>query len=289
MNTTARPDASSSMTPLVDGLCFAEAPRWREGRLWFSDFFLKQVFSAGGGGDLRTEFDVPESPSGLGWRPDGEVLVVSMHDRRLLRRRQGRLEAVADLSAHAGGHCNDMVVDTEGRAYIGNFGFDLYSNEAPKTTCLLRVDPDGSIHRAAEDLMFPNGMAITPDGRTLIVAETHANRLTAFKVGDDGSLSGRRLFADLPGVFVDGLCLDAEGAIWVADARGRQVIRVADGGRVLQAVSSGDQHSYACMLGGEDGRTLFVCTAPGIGPGNGAKRLGRIETVRVDVPHAGRP
>jgi sugar lactone lactonase YvrE len=285
---TATPPGA--MVPFVEGLCFAEGPRWHGGRLWFSDFFHAQVFSAGEQGDLRAEFAVPGSPSGLGWRPDGGLLVVSMQDRRLLLRRGGALETVAELSAFTGGHCNDMLVDAQGRAYVGNFGFDLYAGEPPRTTRLLRVDPDGSVHVAAEELTFPNGMALTPDGRTLIVAETHANRLTAFNVNPaTGELSQRRLWADLPGVFVDGLCLDAEGAIWVADARGHRVLRVAEGGRVLQTVHSGAQHSYACMLGGHDGRTLYVCTAPGIGPVHGATRQGRICSLRVEVPHAGLP
>ena len=280
----------NALTPFVEGLCFAEAPRWHAGRLWFSDFFHAQVFSAGAQGDLRAECAVPGSPSGLGWRPDGSLLVVSMHDRRLLLHRGDALDTVAELAALAGGHCNDMVVDAQGRAYVGNFGFDLYADEPPRSTRLLRVDADNSVHVAADDLTFPNGMALTPDGRTLIVAETHANRLAAFDVNPaTGDLGARRLWAHLPGVFVDGLCLDADGAIWVADARGRQVLRVAEGGRVLQSVSSGAQHSYACMLGGQDGRTLYVCTAPGIGPEKGALRQGRIQTVRVDVPHAGLP
>lgn len=282
----------SALAPFAEGLCFAEAPRWHAGRLWFSDFFHQQVFSAGEQGDVRAEFAVPGSPSGLGWRPDGTLLVVSMHDRRLLAwRHGGALEEVADLSALAGGHCNDMVVDAQGRAYVGNFGFDLYAGEPLRTTRLIRVDADGSAHTAAEGLTFPNGMALTPDGRTLIVAETHANRLTAFDVDPaTGDLGARRLWAELPGIFVDGLCLDAEGAIWVAHARGHQVLRVAEGGRVLQTVPTGaEQKSYACMLGGHDGRTLFVCTAPGIGPANGALRQGRIGSVRVSVPHAGLP
>ncbi|GAA6140332.1 SMP-30/gluconolactonase/LRE family protein [Hydrogenophaga sp. 5NK40-0174] len=280
---------ASDLTVLVDGLCFAEAPRWHEGRLWFSDFFHCKVFSVDAQGDLRTEFEVPESPSGLGWRPDGQLLVVSMLDRRLMRWDGVHLQEVADLSVHVRGNCNDLVVDAQGRAYVGNFGFDLYAKEEPRPTRLMRVDPDGSVYTAAEGVTFPNGMAITPDGRSLVVAETHAQRISAFDVAADGSLSNRRLWADLPGVYPDGLCLDAENAVWVADARGRQVLRVADGGKVLQTVRSGDLHSYACMLGGDDGRTLHVCTAPGIGPGHGAKRQGRIETIRVDVPHAGRP
>ncbi|MBX3610592.1 MAG: SMP-30/gluconolactonase/LRE family protein [Hydrogenophaga sp.] len=280
---------ASALTPLIDGLCFAEAPRWRDGRLWFSDFFHAKVFSASEQGDLRAECEVPAHPSGLGWRPDGHLLVVSMQDRRLLIQRDGQLQTLVDLTPLTGGHCNDMVVDAQGRAYVGNFGFDLYAGEPLRPTRLLRVDPDASVHVVADDMVFPNGMAITPDGGTLIVAETHVHRLSAFDIAPSGALLRRRIWADLPGVFVDGLCLDAEGAIWVADARGQQVLRVAPGGEIVRRVSSGAHNSYACMLGGHDGRTLFVCTAPGIGPVQGARREGRIQTLRVDVPHAGLP
>lgn len=276
---------------LMDGLRFSEAPRWHEGRLWFSDFFRREVIALSPDGTAHVMFQLEgDSPSGLGWRPDGTLLVVSMHEQKLLAWDGASLSTVAELAGHVGGHCNDMVVDAQGRAYVGNFGFDLYAGEAPRTTRLVRVDTDGSVHAVAEGLTFPNGMALTPDGHTLIVAETHANRLTAFdRDPATGDLGARRVWADLPGVFVDGLCLDAQGAIWVANARGHEVLRVAEGGRVLQTVSSGAQRSYACMLGGEDGRTLYVCTAPGIGPDNGALRQGRIGCVRVDVPHAGLP
>jgi sugar lactone lactonase YvrE len=268
---------------------FPEAPRWRDGRLWFSDFFQERVFSCSLAADLREEALVPGRPSGLGWRPDGSLLVVSMHDRRLLRRDGGRLREVADLNAQTGGPCNDLLVDGAGRAYVGNFGFDLYAAAEPRTTCLLRVDTDGSVRRVAEDLLFPNGMALAPDGRTLIVAETHAHRLTAFEVDDRGDLSGRRVFAELPDAYPDGLCLDAEGAIWVADARGRAVLRVREGQGVVRSISTGARHAYGCMLGGDDGCTLFICSAPGVGPARAAARQGCIGFIRVEVPHAGRP
>jgi sugar lactone lactonase YvrE len=144
------------------------------------------------------------------------------------------------------------------------------------------------VHKVAEDLWFPNGMVITPDGKTLIVAETFRHRLTAFAITADGGLGGRRLFADLPGVFPDGLCLDAEGGVWVADARGYRVLRVEEGKGVVNQVSTGENQSYACTLGGADGRTLFICTAPGVGPKAGELQLGRIETTRVAIPGAGR-
>jgi sugar lactone lactonase YvrE len=275
---------------LMDGLSFPEAPRWHEGRLWFSDFFRHEVIAVTPDGQAEVQFRLGgDSPSGLGWRPDGTLLVVAMHQRRLLAWDGRQLTTVADLTPYVGGHCNDMVVDAQGRAYVGNFGFDLYAREEARATGLLRVDPDGSVHPVASDLWFPNGMVITPDGQTLIVAETFRHRLSAFGIAPDGSLGQRRVFADLPGIFPDGICQDAEGAVWVADARGYAVLRVAEGKGVVQRVSTGENQSYACMLGGGDGRTLFICTAPGVGPKAGELRLGRIETTTVTVAHAGLP
>jgi sugar lactone lactonase YvrE len=182
-----------------------------------------------------------------------------------------------------------MVVDAAGRAYVGNFGYDRHRGEAQRTTCLARVDPDGTVTRAADDLMFPNGTVITPDGRTLIVGETFAGRLTAFDVGADGSLSRRRVFASIDGCYPDGICLDAEGAVWVADPRGNRVVRVLEGGRIARTISTGPRGSYACMLGGADRRTLYVCTNSGSGPAMAEKTDGRIEAIRVEVPGAGLP
>jgi len=274
---------------LLEGLTFPEGPRWHEGRLWFSDFYSHRVIAVGIDGRSETIATVPARPSGLGWRPDGTLLIVAMLDRALLELRHGALSRVADLSSLAGGLCNDMVVDAAGRAYVGNFGYDRHAGEAPRATCLIRVDPDGSLHRAAEGLMFPNGMVISPDGRTLIVAETYAHRLTAFSVDADGALTAPRLFADLPGVFPDGICLDAEGAVWVADARGHEASRIFDGGRIAERVSVGARTVFACMLGGADRRTLFLCTSTGSGPDMAEKTDGRIELARVAVPGAGLP
>jgi len=279
------------MTPetLLDGLTFPEGPRWRDGRLWFSDFYTNRVLALDLAGKAETIATVPQRPSGLGWRPDGTLLVVSMLDRALLALEGGALRRVADLAALAGGPCNDMVVDAAGRAYVGNFGYDRHAGEAPRTTALARVDPDGRVSRAADELMFPNGMVIAPDGRTLIVAETYAHRLTAFTVASDGALSARRVFAELPGVFPDGICLDAEGAVWVSDARGHEVTRMFEGGRVAERISAGERSVFASMLGGPDRRTLFLCTCTGSGPAMAAKTDGRIEIVRVAVPGAGLP
>ena len=275
---------------LLDGLTFPEGPRWHDGRLWFSDFYTQRVVAVDPGGRAETMLEVPQRPSGLGWTPDGALLVVSMLDRRVLRVENGATRVLADLSAVATGPCNDMVVDGRGRAYVGNFGYDRHKGEPPRTTCLARVDPDGRVTRAAEDLFFPNGTVITPDGRTMIVGETQGHRLTAFDVAPDGTLSNRRVWAQFEdAVFPDGICLDAEGAIWVSDARGSALLRVREGGKVDGTVSTGSRYAFACMLGGADRRTLFVCTSTGSGPGMADKRDGAIETVRVDVPGAGLP
>jgi sugar lactone lactonase YvrE len=278
------------MDVIVDGLTFPEAPRWHDGRLWFSDFYSHRVLAVDLSGYVDTVVEVPQRPSGLGWTPDGGLLVVSMLDRSLLRVDDGKTRVVADLSALATGPCNDMVVDGKGRAYVGNFGFDRHKGEAARTTCIARVDPDGHVSRAADDLSFPNGTVITPDGTTLIVAETLAHRLTAFDVAADGALSKRRLFAQLgEECFPDGICLDADGAVWVADARRPRVLRVLDGGGIERTVATGDRFAFACMLGGDDRQTLYVCTNTGSGPAMAEKRDGRIEAVKVDVPGAGWP
>src|SRR5689334_18619250 len=212
-----------------------------------------------------------------------------MLDRRLMRVEDGTLRLVADLSGLATGPCNDMVVDSRGRAYVGNFGFDRHAGEPERMTCIARVDPDGKVTRVADDLSFPNGTVITADNKRLIVGETFTKRLTAFDVGKGGALTNRRVFAQFEDCYPDGICLDAEGAIWVADARGNRLVRVFEGGRIERTISTGAQGAFACMLGGDDRRTLFICTCSGSGPAMGSKREGRIELVGVDVPGAGLP
>jgi sugar lactone lactonase YvrE len=280
---------SRKIETLVEGLTFPEGPRWHDGKLWFSDFYTHRVLRAGLDGHLETVAAVPHQPSGLGWMPNGDLLIVSMLDRQLLRLAGSRLEIFADLSEVATFHCNDMVVDRAGRAYVGNFGFDLHAGATPSPAALARVEPDGRVFPAASGLMFPNGMVITPDAKTLVIAETFANRLSAFDVDAAGNLKNRRVFAELPGIFPDGICLDAEGAVWVADARGMQVVRVFDGGRIERTVATGERRVYACMLGGEARRTLFLCTSSGSGPEMTKKRDGKIEFVEVDAPGAGLP
>jgi sugar lactone lactonase YvrE len=275
---------------LIDGLCFPEGPRWHDGSLWFSDMHAKRVMRAGLDGRARSVVQVDERPSGLGWLPNGRLLIVSMYDRRLLRLDPGGLVHVADLAPIATFHANDMVVDREGRAYIGNFGFDLIAGEKPRATSLARVDPDGGVHVAATELTFPNGMVITPDDRTLIVAESFGACLTAFDKASDGSLSNRRVFAKLEnGEVPDGIALDAEGAVWVASPLTNECLRVHEGGRVSRRVR-GSALPYACALGGPERKTLFLCTATTHNPDECVeKRSGKIEMVSVDVPGAGWP
>lgn len=275
---------------LLDDLVFAEGPRWHGGRLWFSDMHAREVVVVDEAGARETVVEVPGSPSGLGWLPDGRLLVVSMEDRRLLRFEDGRLVEHADLSALAPFHCNDMVVDRHGRAFVGNFGFDLHGGERVRDTCLLRVDPDGTAHVVAEDLGFPNGSVVTPDGATLIVAESFGKCLTAFDVTADGALAHRRTWAAVD-FHPDGIALDAEGCIWAASPiEPWGFMRVAEGGAIRERIAVADRGGFACALGGTDRRTLFLLEAiessPHVNPRRGNAR---IRTVRVAVPGAGLP
>ena len=274
---------------LLAGLAFPEGPRWHDGKLWFSDMHDRTVRTVDAAGRSEIVVEVPGHPSGLGWLPDGRLLVVSMRDRRLLRLDPEGLQEVADLRELASYHCNDMVVDTQGRAYVGNFGFDLHGEGKRKNAEIILVTPEGEARVVADDLDFPNGTVITPDGRTLIVGETLGRRLTAFDIEPDGSLSGRRTWAQLEKILPDGICLDAENDIWVASPVSSAVLRVGPDGAVSERIPVATQ-SFACMLGGPDGRTLHVCTAETSIPKEAKqKRTGRIEIVRVDVPRAGLP
>ena len=275
---------------LLSGLTFPEGPRWHDGRLWFSDFYSHRVIAVDPQGRAETIVQVPQQPSGLGWLPDGSLLIVSMLDRKLMRFADGVLSEYADLSKFATGPCNDMVVDAQGRAYVGNFGFDRHKGEPERTTCLIRVDPDRFVSIATEELLFPNGAVITPDGKKLIIGETIGQCLTIFDIAADGSLANRGVFAQMPEMFPDGICLDAEGAVWFSNPRKGYVARVFEGGRIAERIEVGPgRGAYACMLGGEDGRTLFILTNSGSGPDMASKTDGRIETVRVEVPGAGWP
>ena len=285
------------LRPLVEGGNYFEGPRWHDGQWWVSDFYRQTVYAI----DPQTGYETPVlevdgQPSGLGWLPDGTLLAVSMRDHRLLR---GDGSVHADLSDYCGGHLNDLLVDGEGRAYAGNFGFDLMNFADPQGTSLVRVDPDGSVHEAADDLWFPNGMAI--QNGTLIVAETFAGRLTAFTIGADGSLSDRRVWGQIaprvePGPVVemlpnmgfapDGIALDADGHVWAADGLGGPTCRIAPGGEIVDEIQLPDDlGAFACMLGGEDGKTLLLCAAPDFAEENRkAAREAILFTTTVEVP-----
>lgn len=275
---------------LLDGLCFPEGPRWHDGRLWFSDMHAQRVIALTPEGDGEVIVETPDWPSGLGWLPDGRLLIVAMRERKLLCFDGHGLSTHADLSKFASYHCNDMVVDDAGRAYVGNFGFDLHAGAAMKPAEIVIADPDGQVALGAADLGFPNGTVITPDGATLIVAESFAGRLTAFDVAADGRLSGRRVWAACPeGVVPDGICLDAEGAVWIASPTTNECIRLREGGEVADRVGI-ERGAFACMLGGPERTTLFIATAESSDPEE-CRRLqsGRIETYAAAVPGAGLP
>ena len=286
---------SKNTEVLIEGLTFTEGPRWHDGRLYFSDFFTHRVLAVDTKGNMETIVETPQQPSGLGWSPDGSMLIVSMNDQKLLSFSNGELSEVADLSQLATHFCNDMVVDKKGNAYVGNFGFDLHAGEPIKPTNLILVRPGEEPCVVAENVFFPNGTVITPDDKTLIVGETFASCLTAFDINEDGTLANRRVWADLRSIeegytpVPDGICLDAEGAIWVASPSTNDVIRVQEGGALLDKVEV-DRGAFACMLGGEKGNTLFISTANDSTEETCLKeRSARIEVIDVDVPRAGLP
>ena len=278
------------MERLLAGGGFFEGPRWHEGRWWVSDFLRGLVLAVDPRGVAEEVLRVEGRPSGLGWLPDGSLLVVSMTERRVLRHSpEGRVSVHAELGEHCGGDANDMVVAEDGTAYVGNFGFDFPGGE-PAPTNLVRVDRDGTASVAAAGLLFPNGTVISPDGRTLVVAETFGERLTAFTIADDGSLRDRRAWAGLPGAAPDGCTLDADGCIWVADPASARCARVAEGGAIVAELAAPEGlRFYACMLGGDDGRTLLLCAAPGFGRKHRDALAAELLTARVEAPHAGRP
>ena len=278
--------ATYQTSPWLSGFRFAESPRWHDNAFWFSDFHDNTVYRVLGDSKPEPMARVPGEPSGIGWLPDGRLLVVSMTDRKLLRLDPDGLRVHADLSDIATYHCNDMVVDDHGRAYVGNFGAPW--GDTPVPAKLAMVEADGSVSVAAADLDFPNGCVITADGRTLIVAETAGGRLTAFDRDDSGALHNRRVWAEVDGT-PDGICLDAEGATWVA-AGTAGVLRVAEGGAVLDRVVVTENIPVACMLGGEQRKTLHVCTTiPATAEEVARQRESRIERVEVDVPGSGWP
>ena len=272
---------------LVTGRGLVEAPRWHDGRLYFSDWTAGEVLAVDADGRTEVVARVASLPLCSAWLPDGRLLIVSSADGLLLRREpDGSLQTHADLG---GPGWNDIVVDGRGNAYVNSVGFDMAAGEAVRPGHVVLVTADGTVRRVAGDLAFPNGMAVTADNATLLVAESYGPRLTAFDIDAGGELSGRRVFAELEDA-PDGICVDAEGAVWSATVPGRCCVRVAEGGRVLQTIDF-DRGCFACALGGPDRRTLFVTAAewrpdlPELVPAGS----GQVCTARVSVPGAGWP
>ena len=271
----------------MEGIVFGESPRWHDGRLWFADWGAHQVIALDPGGSHQVVATVASFPMCIDFLPDGRLLVVDSAQRRLLRRESdGSLARHADLSSVSRKPWNDIVADDRGNAYVNSIGFDFPGGEfAPGLVAL--VTPDGSVTQVAGGLAFPNGMAITPDGRTLIVAESYANRLTAHDISPGGGLGNRRVWADTPGDHPDGICLDAEGAVWYADVGNQHCVRVREGGAVLATVDL-DRGAFACALSrGADPR-LFVVGQNYGGPEPG-QPSGRVVAFPAPAPGAGRP
>lgn len=286
-----------TLSTLLTGGSFFEGPRWHDGAWWVSDFYRHRVIKVTPSGEESHVVTVGAQPSGLGWLPDGSLVISSMTDRKVLRLHDGVLSELADISAMCGGWVNDLVVDAAGHTFVGNFGYDIMNGGTPATANLVRVDPDGSAHIAADDLHFPNGCVILPDEVTLLVGETVGARYTAFTIEPDGSLTNRRVWAQFAtgsgdeAVAPDGCSLDAEGHIWVADARGARVVRVSPAGTIVDRIPVPEGLGvYACALGGNDGRTLLLCCAPDASPKRrSAAHEAVLLTTTVNAPHSGRP
>jgi len=281
---------ASDVQVLMTGIAFGESPRWHDGRLWFCDWGAQELIAVDLEGKSEVIVRVPSFPFCIDWLRDGRLLIVSASDRRLLRREpDGSIATHADLSRLSKNPWNDIVVDGRGNTYVDNIGFDFPGGEfAPGILAL--VTPDGSARQVADGVAFPNGIVVTPDNATLILAESYANRLTAFDIAADGTLSNRRLWADLDRGVPDGICIDAENAVWYADVPNMRCVRVREGGEVLQTIDL-DRGCFACMLGGSDRKTLFIVAREWRGPTSMAapKRTGQVLTVKVSTPGAGWP
>ncbi len=290
----------TTVTTLLDGCTFLEAARWHEDRIWFSELYTHQVMSAEeDGSDVRVEATIPGEPAGIDWLPDGRLVVAVREEQKVVRREHdGTVVVHADLSKDATGFCNEVVVDKQGRCYVGSFGFDLDDRGPMATSSLHRVDLDGTITEVADDLWFPNGSVITGED-VLIVNETFGNRVTAFDLTEDGRLVNRRAWAEfgpLPKattladatpefvVSPDGMCLDAEGMLWIADLTSRTMLRVREGGEVVDEVDPGVM-PFSAVLGGSDGQSMFICAAPYFDDvERDGRRLSQLLKVRVTVP-----
>lgn len=279
----------SDLHVLMTGLGLGESPRWHDGRLWCSDWVAQEVIAVDPAGKSEVVTRVPSFPFCIDWMPDGRLLIVSGGDGRLLGREpDGSLLTHADLSLLSRHPWNEIVVDGRGNIYLNNIGFG-FPAEAFAPGIIALVTRDGSVQQVADGVAFPNGMAVTPDGGTLIVAESYANRLTAFDIATDGSLSNRRVWAEVGNDHPDGICLDAECAVWYADVGTKRCVRVREGGEVLQSIEL-DRGCFACVLGGVDRRTLFMVAAV-YDPASmfSGERTGQILTAEAPAPGAGRP
>lgn len=290
----SKESAKPEVQTLLTGIAFGESPRWHDDRLWFCDWGAQQVVAVDleGKSDVIVQVGFPAFPMCIDWLPDGRLLIVSARDGRLLRREpDGSLVTHADLGglAEKGHPWNEIVVDGRGNAYINNQGFEFPGGEfAPGTIAVLT--PDGAARQVADGIAFPNGMAVTPDNQTLLVAESYGNKLTAFDIAADGGLSNRRVWADLDGGVPDGICLDAENTVWYGDVPNKRCVRVREGGQVLRTIHL-DRGCFACMLGGVDSRTLFLVATEWRGTEHMAEgaRTGQVLTVAAPAPGAGWP
>ena len=276
---------------LLSDLILGESPRWHDGRLWLADWGAHEVLAVDLEGTREVVARVASFPFSIDWLPGGQLLIVSSSDRRLLRRgSDGSLMIHTDLRGLSDMPWNEIVVDGRGNTYVNNIGFDMMAGERAGPGIVALVTPDGSSRRVADDVLFPNGMVVTPDNSTLILAESHDQRLTAFDIEPDGGLSRRRLWAKLDGGAPDGICLDTDGAVWFGDVPNKRCVRVREGGEVLQTIEL-DRGCFACMLGGADGATLFMIAAEWGGPqaAADAARTGRVLTVDAPAPRAGWP
>ena len=282
----------TDLKTLMTGLAFGESPRWHDDRLWFSNWGAKEVIAVDPQGNSEVVVRAPTSiPFCIDWLPDGRLLIVSGPERTLLRLEpDGSLATHADLTGLSDHALNEIVVDGRGNAYVNGAGFDLMAGEEFAPGLIALVAPGQPPRQVADGMAFPNGMAITPDDTTLIVAESYARRLTAFDIQPDGGLANRRVWADLGDGVPDGICIDAEGAVWYADVPNRRCTRVREGGQPLETIAL-DRGGFACMLGGHDGRTLFIAAAEwrGVDGMAGPERTGQILTGSAPAPRAGRP
>jgi sugar lactone lactonase YvrE len=271
----------------MTGVVLGESPRWHDGRLWFADWGARIIYAIDAHGRAERAVEMDTFPFCFDWMPDGRMVIVVRDGRLLVREREGSLTVRADLAAVAQHPWNDIVIDGRGNTYVNNIGFEFPGGEfAPGIVAL--VTADGSAQQVADGVAFPNGMAVTPDNATLILAESYANRLTAFDIGADGRLSNRRVWAAVGDDHPDGICVDAENAVWYADVGNSHCVRVREGGEVLQTVVL-DRGCFACTLGGEHGRTLFVVAAEWPLKMDGGPPTGQVVAVEVAVPRAGRP